>query len=239
MAAMFAGASRAILTSIVFLLETTAQSNALLPLIGACTAAYFVSFFLMKGSIMTERIQRRGIRTPDSYTPDVLQSINVSAIMDELPVLICIDNNITDLKKWMLDNIGTYQNNLFIVTDENENFKGYIEKEKLVETTPDATSYSIQNILSANLPVAYQQQDLAAVSEIMGAYHMQCIAVVEGNKNTKVTGIITANDILEAYSSHHKKEDNYHVSISVKRRTKKLLLKGRVFMRSRFTKEDV
>jgi len=65
MAAMFAGASRAILTSIVFLLETTGQSNALLPLIGACTAAYFVSFFLMKGSIMTEKIQRRGIRTPD------------------------------------------------------------------------------------------------------------------------------------------------------------------------------
>ena len=61
MAAMFAGASRAILTSIVFLLETTAQPHALLPLIGACTAAYFVSFFLMKGSIMTEKIERRGV----------------------------------------------------------------------------------------------------------------------------------------------------------------------------------
>jgi H+/Cl- antiporter ClcA len=69
MAAMFAGASRAILTSIVFLLETTAQPHALLPLIGACTAAYFVSFFLMKGSIMTEKIERRGIRTPNAYAP--------------------------------------------------------------------------------------------------------------------------------------------------------------------------
>jgi H+/Cl- antiporter ClcA len=56
MAAMFAGASRAILTSILFALETTGQMNGLLPLLGACTAAYFVSFFLIKGSIMTEKI---------------------------------------------------------------------------------------------------------------------------------------------------------------------------------------
>src|SRR5678809_673520 len=111
MAAMFAGASRALLTSIVFLLETTAQHNGLLPLIGACTAAYFVSFFLMKGSIMTEKIQRRGIRTPDSYKPDVLQGIGAGEIMDESPVLICADNNITDLKKWVPDNITSCQYN--------------------------------------------------------------------------------------------------------------------------------
>lgn len=72
MAAMFAGASRALLTSIVFAFETTAQPNGLLPLICACVAAYFVSFFLMKGSIMTEKIRRRGVSTPESYHPDIL-----------------------------------------------------------------------------------------------------------------------------------------------------------------------
>lgn len=72
MAAMFAGASRALLTSIIFALETTGQSNGLLPLLGACVAAYFVSFFLMKGTIMTEKIRRRGVATPNDYEPDVL-----------------------------------------------------------------------------------------------------------------------------------------------------------------------
>ncbi|MBN9295977.1 MAG: chloride channel protein [Filimonas sp.] len=81
MAAMFAGASRAFLTSIVFALETTGQHNGLLPLIGACAAAYFVSFFLMKGSIMTEKIQRRGVKTPDAYEPDVLQNVTVASIV--------------------------------------------------------------------------------------------------------------------------------------------------------------
>lgn len=86
MAAMFAGASRALLTSVVFALETTGQMNGLLPLLGACAAAYFISFFLMKGSIMTEKIQRRGIHTPDSYEPDVLQTTNVSQLVTPIPV---------------------------------------------------------------------------------------------------------------------------------------------------------
>ena len=81
MAAMFAGASRALLTSIVFALETTGQSNGLLPILGACVAAYFISFFLMKGSIMTEKILRRGVRAPDSYEPDILQGQTVKQLL--------------------------------------------------------------------------------------------------------------------------------------------------------------
>jgi H+/Cl- antiporter ClcA len=83
MAAMFAGAARALLTSIIFAFETTMQPHGLLPLLGACTASYFVSFFLMKSSIMTEKIQRRGITTPDAYSPDVLRGINAEEVMDK------------------------------------------------------------------------------------------------------------------------------------------------------------
>lgn len=82
MAAMFAGAARALLTSIVFAFECTMQPHGLLPLLAACTASYFVSFFLMKGSIMTEKIQRRGVLTPDAYEPDVLQTLKVEAVME-------------------------------------------------------------------------------------------------------------------------------------------------------------
>jgi CIC family chloride channel protein len=81
MASMFAGASRALLTSILFAMETTGQPNALLPLIGACIVAYFISFFLMEGTIMTEKIKRRGVHAPDAYQPDVLQSIPVAGFL--------------------------------------------------------------------------------------------------------------------------------------------------------------
>lgn len=81
MSSMFAGASRAYLTSITFALEATMQSHALLPLLGACTAAYLVSFFFMENTIMTEKISRRGVFTPDAYEPDVLRRITVAQVL--------------------------------------------------------------------------------------------------------------------------------------------------------------
>ena len=88
MSAMFAGASRAVLTSVVFALETTGRIEALLPLLGACAASYLVSYFLMTNTIMTEKIARRGIRTPDSYEPDALEQISVDHAMQcRVPVV--------------------------------------------------------------------------------------------------------------------------------------------------------
>src|SRR6202044_2916823 len=51
MAAIFAGASRALLASVVFAFETTLQPLGLLPLLGGCTAAYMVSSLLMRNTI--------------------------------------------------------------------------------------------------------------------------------------------------------------------------------------------
>ncbi|HRN38719.1 MAG TPA: chloride channel protein, partial [Flavobacteriales bacterium] len=82
MSSMFAGASRAFLTSVVFALETTGRIEALLPLLGACAASYLVSYFLMTNTIMTEKIARRGVRAPDSYEPDPLELVSVEQVME-------------------------------------------------------------------------------------------------------------------------------------------------------------
>lgn len=69
MAALFAGSSRALLTSILFALEATKQPLGLIPLLGCCSIAYLVSASLMKNSIMTEKIVRRGLKVPHEYYP--------------------------------------------------------------------------------------------------------------------------------------------------------------------------
>src|SRR6476660_3578573 len=94
MSAMFAGASRAFLTSIIFALETTSQSNALLPLLATCGASYIVSFFLMENTIMTEKIARRGVKTPESYEPDILEKVTVEQVMEKNGFIISADNTI-------------------------------------------------------------------------------------------------------------------------------------------------
>jgi len=70
MAALFASASRAMLTAAVFVFETTMQPHALLPLLAACVAAYLVSGLMMKHTIMTEKIARRGVHVPTDLIAD-------------------------------------------------------------------------------------------------------------------------------------------------------------------------
>ena len=77
---MFAGASRAVLASAVFAFETTLQPLGLLPLLGGCTASYLVSCLLMRNTIMTEKIARRGVRVPVEYAADSLDGIAVSDV---------------------------------------------------------------------------------------------------------------------------------------------------------------
>ncbi|HRP69765.1 MAG TPA: chloride channel protein [Turneriella sp.] len=69
MAAVFAGASRAVLASAAFAVEVTGQYHVILPVLGACASAYLVSRALLKYSIMTEKIERRGIPVPHEYFP--------------------------------------------------------------------------------------------------------------------------------------------------------------------------
>ncbi len=156
MAAMFAGASRALLTSIIFAFETTAQPHALLPLLGACTAAYFVSFFLLKGSIMTEKIHRRGVRTPDAYEPDVLQNVNAEDIMQDVPVIINTSNTVEEMQTWSKENVDTNHYHLFVLADDNERFGGYVEKERLFDAHVDPLAPVAS--IATSLPLATTDQ---------------------------------------------------------------------------------
>ena len=70
MAGSFAGASRALLTSVLFAFETTRQPHGLLPLLGGCTASFLVSAVLMRHTIMTERLARRGHHVPVEYSAE-------------------------------------------------------------------------------------------------------------------------------------------------------------------------
>ncbi len=71
MAATFAGSSRAFFTSLFFAYEATHQQSALIPLLSGCTAAYLVSSLLMRNTIMTEKIVRRGVAVPAEYSAAV------------------------------------------------------------------------------------------------------------------------------------------------------------------------
>ncbi len=85
MAAVFGSATRATFTLIIFAFEITRDYNAILPLMLVCVIASGVTIPLMRNTIMTEKLARRGLRIPQDYETDILQHIDVGEVMDRNP----------------------------------------------------------------------------------------------------------------------------------------------------------
>jgi H+/Cl- antiporter ClcA/CBS domain-containing protein len=88
MAAVFGSAARAAFTLIIFAFEMTHDYNAILPLMLVCVIADGVAILLMRNSIMTEKLARRGLHIHLEYEPDVLHQVRVSEVMDPEPDII-------------------------------------------------------------------------------------------------------------------------------------------------------
>lgn len=82
LAAVVGGVMRSPLTGVVFTLELTHAWAAALPLLIASTAAYALSVLVLKRSVLTEKIARRGLHLTREYSTDPLETFFVEEVMD-------------------------------------------------------------------------------------------------------------------------------------------------------------
>ncbi|HEY4161719.1 MAG TPA: chloride channel protein, partial [Dongiaceae bacterium] len=94
MAAMMGGTMRSPLTSMIFALELTHNIGAFLPLAIACTIAHATTVLLLKRSILTEKVARRGHHVLREYIVDPFEIMRVGEIMaqpvDTLPASMTV-----------------------------------------------------------------------------------------------------------------------------------------------------
>ena len=224
MSAMFAGASRAFLTSIVFAMETTGQSNALLPLLATSTTAYFVSYFTMENTIMTEKIARRGVKTPHSYQPDVLEKFTVEQVLTDNGMVISEENSIREVREWLIRE-QNFKSNYFIISSNESEYKGILSSSDLFNSQHSPENLIGTLIKHNDIYIGLNDTLLTAV-ETMAKESIDVLPVVSG-ENTKIIGILTYHDIIATYkygiNEHEKKQPH----ISLKRNGLKILLHGR------------
>lgn len=223
MSAMFAGASRAFLTSIIFALETTGQSNALLPLLATCTTAYFISYFIMENTIMTEKIARRGVKTPHAYEPDVLEKLTVEQVLTDNGMVISEENSIREVREWLIRE-QNFKSNYFIISSNERVYKGILSSSNLF-----SNHHSQENLIGTlikhnGIYIGLNDTLLTAV-ETMAKENIDVLPVVS-KENTKIIGILSYRDIIATYKygidEHEKKQPH----ISLKRNGIKILLRG-------------
>lgn len=222
MAAMFAGASRAYLTSITFALEATMQSHALLPLLGACTASYLVSFFLMENTIMTEKIARRGVYTPDSYEPDLLQVLTVADVNNEVGETLKSNSTIAETRAWLTGNNITQS--FFIVINNDGSYAGMVSLTDIYNHSISA-ELIISNITKASKQAVKSNDPLKRVVEIMAEESVEVLPVI-ATGNT-IAGQISYKEILNTYYQYVAENRKQNTHISLKRRRLKIAARGR------------
>jgi CIC family chloride channel protein len=91
MGAMLSGALGVPLTAILFSLELTHALPALLPLTLACIASYLVTSLVMRRSILTEKLSRRGYHLSREYGVDPLEMVSVADVMTEVALHVRSD----------------------------------------------------------------------------------------------------------------------------------------------------
>ncbi|HEX5170941.1 MAG TPA: chloride channel protein [Cyclobacteriaceae bacterium] len=223
MASMFAGASRALLTSIIFAFETTSQSNALLPLLGACLGSYFVSFFLMEHTIMTEKIARRGVKTPHSYEPDILERITVEQVLTNNGMIISEDNSIKEVREW-LNQEPDYKSKYFIVSNNEGEYKGILNSLNLYGND-NSPENKIGTLLTRNHSSIRLSDTLRIAAETMAKENVDVLPVIT-NENKNIVGILSYHDILATYKHGIDDHEMKRPHISLKRNGLKILLRG-------------
>ncbi|MGH7649728.1 MAG: chloride channel protein, partial [Gemmatimonadaceae bacterium] len=200
MAAIFAGASRAMLASVVFAFETTRQPLGLLPLLGGCSAAYLVSLLLMRSTIMTEKLARRGTDVEADYAVDFLSQILVKDVASPNVTVLDADNAVEEVRDWMVSREDESRHQGFPVVDKNGQLLGVVGRGDLLdlELPIDAT---VRDVIKRPPVVIFTDNTVRQAADHMVRQGVGRLPVVTKAEPNKVVGIVTRSDLLAAHAT--------------------------------------
>ena len=228
MAALFAGSARALLTSIVFAMETTMQESTLLPLIAGSVTSYLVSFIMMRSTIMTEKIKRRGIMLPDSYHPDLLEVTKVDDIISKNTALPYVHESTTirDLKSWLSNEGLSYSfNTLMVAKKDNGELLGTVNRNKIAEND-SRQDLVLVSLMTPGIYSVYSDNSLQLAVEFMLKTGQDILPVMD-RRSKAIVGVVTENDVIKVFEQRFREEKHMHKHISVRATTTRVIRKGK------------
>jgi H+/Cl- antiporter ClcA len=198
MAAIFAGASRALLASAVFAFETTLQPLGLLPLLGGCSASFLVSCLLMRNSIMTEKIARRGVRVPAEYAADPLDQILVRDAATRGAVTLPAAQTVAQTRAWIDSGAPGTQHQGFPIVSDAGVLVGVLTRRDLLDARGD-TGARLESLIKRPPKFVYDDVTLRAAADHMVNHDIGRLPVVSRDDPRNILGMVTRSDLLRAH----------------------------------------
>jgi H+/Cl- antiporter ClcA len=205
MGAVLAGTMRTPLTGIVFALELTHDINVMLPLLISGAFAYGVTVLILKRSILTEKIARRGYHLSREYSIDPLEILFAREVMRRK--VATLPANATAeilaehplLKRRHVDPRRTYP-----LVDAEGRLQGMVSLGALRRFVRERDGRALWEI-ARTTPMASGDEPLRIVVSRMAESGATRMPVVETG-TARFLGLITLRDLVHARVRLHREE---------------------------------
>jgi CIC family chloride channel protein len=201
MGAILGGTMRSPLTGVIFALELTHDINVLLPLLVASVIAHGFTVLLLKRSILTEKVARRGYHLSREYAVDPLEILFARDAMHTNVLAFPSGVTLEEARSILNGNHRPRGQYLYPVVDENRELSGVITRDSLHKWMAEAGTKTLTTTLAeqASDPVvAYPDEPLRVVVYRMAETGLTHFPVVERGNEHKLLGMIRLRDLLSA-----------------------------------------
>jgi CBS domain-containing protein len=201
MAAMMGGTMRAPLTGMMFAVELTGDFHLLLPIFIATVSAYAVTVLLLRRSILTEKIARRGQHITREYGTDPFELTRASDIMVRKVATLAATMPVSEAIAFFED--PSHPHRAYPIVDEAGGLVGMAERADALRWRGegrdlDQTLYDF--VSDASVPAARADDTVGQVTDLMIAQDIGRVPVVEPETG-RLVGLIARKDLLRLRSA--------------------------------------
>ena len=201
MAGVMSGVMRAPMTGALFAAELTNHLSALPETIAAGSAAYAVSVLIMKRSILTEKIARRGRHILREYTVDPLEFLLAGQVMTPKPTTLAGSMTLSQTVSFFREEA---QHRSYPVVDGRGRLLGLVSRTDALrwkQEGPLRLEAHLADVLSdASTLVAYPETPCGEVADMMVESGTGRVPIVDP-QSREVVGILSRQDLLKVRST--------------------------------------
>jgi CIC family chloride channel protein len=197
MAGTLAGVTRSPFTAVIFAFELTHDTGSLLPLLVTCALAHLTSTLVLRRSILTEKVARRGFHVMREYSVDPLEALFVREVMAVELYRTGPDRPIWELQGVMESDPVIRRQRLYPVLDDAGTLVGVVGwSDVMTAKRPDQDL--VRSLMHADVVTAHPEETLRAVADRMAEHQLGALPVVERADPGRVVGMVTSFGLLAA-----------------------------------------
>ncbi|MGH2856555.1 MAG: chloride channel protein, partial [Solirubrobacteraceae bacterium] len=201
LAGVLGGVMRSPFTGVIFSLELTHRFDAVLPLIIGASAAFAVSVLILKRSVLTEKIARRGFHLTREYDVDPLEILFIGEVMESNLLTFDVQITAADALRSISDTdpatVALRRQMLYPIVEDTGRLVAVVTRTRL-ETAVYTGSGAVKvcELGIRNPVVSYTNETLRTVATRMAGHEIDRMPVVDRDDPRRVVGMVSLTMLL-------------------------------------------